>query len=302
MASCVFIQSDAARLPFADDSFSLVLGSPPYCEARSYSANMGRKCNEWVQWMLRVTAEACRVSRGLVLWVCAGVTRDWCYWPAPEALMWEWFKLGNRLWRPCFWHRVGIPGSGGKQWLRADIEYVLAFTKCRKKLPWADSTANGRAPIYGVGGALSYRTKEGQRINKAVGKRLADNRYNEKLKAERFRHAADGTVKGEHDRLLGLKIANPGCLVSGIPTGGGKLGHAMAHENEAPYPTKLAKWFIRSWAEPGSTVCDPFSGSGSTAHAALELGRNAVGCDLRFSQCELGRRRCATVQPETLFN
>jgi hypothetical protein len=38
-------------------------------------------------------------------------------------------------------------------------------------------------------------------------------------------------------------------------------------------------------------VLDPFSGSGTTVAAALTLGRNGVGCDIRVSQCELGRKR-----------
>ena len=32
----MFVQADAARLPFADQSFAVVLGSPPYCDARTY--------------------------------------------------------------------------------------------------------------------------------------------------------------------------------------------------------------------------------------------------------------------------
>src|ERR1051326_762582 len=95
----VFLQADAARLPFANDAFDLVLGSPPYADARTYGIGAQREADEWVEWMLNVTKEATRVSKGLVLWVAAGVTRDWCYWPCCEGLMWEWFKRGDRLWR-----------------------------------------------------------------------------------------------------------------------------------------------------------------------------------------------------------
>ena len=49
--------------------------------------------------------------------------------------------------RPCYWHRVGIPGSGGKQWLRADVEYVMAFQEKPGKIMWADNTGlNGSTP------------------------------------------------------------------------------------------------------------------------------------------------------------
>lgn len=159
------LQGDAGRLPLADKSVDLVFGSPPYVDARSYGIGAQRDCQEWIDWMLTVTAEAVRVSRGLVLWVCAGVTRKWCYQPACEGLLYEWWKRGGRCWRPAFWHRVGIPGSGGKQWLRADIEYVLAFTGCKAAIPWADNTANGHPPKWAPGGEMSHRTEDGERVN-----------------------------------------------------------------------------------------------------------------------------------------
>ena len=71
-------------------------------------------------------------------------------------------------------------------------------------------------------------------------------------------------------------LANPGNVVTGIPVGGNKMGHPLAHENEAPFPVKLPEWFIRSWCPPAGTVLDPFGGSGTTAHAARNLGRSAI--------------------------
>ncbi|MDF0668889.1 MAG: hypothetical protein P0119_22790 [Nitrospira sp.] len=41
-----FAQTDAARLPFADDTFDLVFGSPPYCDARTYGIGTQRGCEE----------------------------------------------------------------------------------------------------------------------------------------------------------------------------------------------------------------------------------------------------------------
>lgn len=288
-----FIQADATRLPFADDSVDMVFGSPPYCDARTYGIGAVRKCQAWIDWMLEVTAEAVRVSRGLVLWVCAGVTRKHCYWPAPEGLLYEWWKRGGHCWRPSYWHRVGIPGSGGKQWLRADVEYVLAFTKCIKYVPWADNTANGHPPKWAPGGEMSHRLSHGARANQP-----SNRRSNGVRKA--VRRCTRGKAGGDtiqEDAYIPPVLANPGTLIKGIKVGGGLMGHKLAHENEAPFPQKLAEWFIRGWCPPAGTVLDPFSGSGTTVAAALALGRNGVGCDLRLSQVELGRKRCAEVQP-----
>jgi DNA modification methylase len=83
-----------------------------------------------------------------------------------------------------------------------------------------------------------------------------------------------------------------------VKVGGGLMGHQLAHENEAPFPLKLAQWFIRGWCPPAGKVLDPFSGSGTVVHAATTLGRVGIGCDLRLSQCKLGRRRCREMQVE----
>lgn len=159
----------------SENSVDLVFGSPPYMDARTYGINAVRDCQEWVDWMLDVTSAAVRISRGLVLWVVSGVQREKCYWPGCEGLAWEWWKRGNQLWRPCIWWKVdndeggtGIPGSGGKQWLRNDWEYVLAFKK-DGWLPWADPLVFGHEPVYGhVGGMMSNRTADGRRINEAA--------------------------------------------------------------------------------------------------------------------------------------
>ena len=51
-----FAQAHAIRLPLADDSVDLVMGSPPYMDARSYGINAQRGVGEWIDFMLRCTA------------------------------------------------------------------------------------------------------------------------------------------------------------------------------------------------------------------------------------------------------
>ena len=79
------------------------------------------------------------------------------------------------------------------------------------------------------------------------------------------------------------------------------MGHAIAHHNEAPFPLDLPAFFVKSFCPPNGVVCDPFVGSGTTAHAAIENGRRFVGCDIRKSQVELTMRRIKTVTPN-MFN
>ena len=88
--------------------------------------------------------------------------------------------------------------------------------------------------------------------------------------------------------------ANPGNVVR-TKVGGNQLGHPLAHRNETPYPLALAERFVRWFCPPGGTVCDPFSGSGTTGHAAIIHGRKFLGCDLRDDQVELTRQRLEEV-------
>jgi site-specific DNA-methyltransferase (adenine-specific) len=69
------------------------------------------------------------------------------------------------------------------------------------------------------------------------------------------------------------------------------MGSEIGSENEAPFPEKLANFFVRSFCPPGGIVLDPFMGSGTTAAVAIKSGRKFIGIDLRESQIKLSTRR-----------
>lgn len=48
---------------------------------------------------------------------------------------------------------------------------------------------------------------------------------------------------------------------------------------------------VRRASEPGWVVCDPFTGTGTTAVCATKLGRRFVGCDLDADRVAQARRR-----------
>ena len=272
--------ADATRLPLPDKSVDLVLGSPPYMDARTYGIGADRKCQEWIDWMMVVTREALRVSRGLVLWVVGGNTRDRCYQPGCEGLLYECWRAGINCFTPAYYHRVSAFGAGGDQWLRPDIESCLAFSY-EGKLPWADNKINGSPPKFRPGGAPTKRNKDGTRCNANVTKRNKD-----------------GTRKQEV--YVAPDLCNPGNVIS-LSVGGGQIGSPLAHGSEAPYPERLAEFWIVGWCQPGGTVLDPFSGSGTTAAVAVANGRKYIASDIRLSQCELTARRLATVTPLHIY-
>ena len=144
-----------------------------------------------------------------------------------------------------FYTRVGIPGSGGPDWLRNDMEYIICATN-GGKLPWSDNKAMGEPCKYGPGGVPTHRLKDGERINT--------------LKTTTSGYESDGSCRVVKKEYIPPKIANPGNLIY-CAVGGGKMGSKLAHENEAPFSEHLAEFIIKTFCQPSGIVCDPFSGS-----------------------------------------
>lgn len=281
--SCQASDAVAFLASLPDDSVDLLFTSPPYLEARTYGTEgVSRRLDAWVPWMLEVVRAAAPKVKGLIAINCEGQTRGYAYQPAPFLLMARLFEEGFNLRKPVVFHRVGIPGSGGPDWLRNDWEPVVCVTR-PGRLPWSEPTACGKPNKYGIGGAMSNRTKTGERINGRSCTPESDGRR-------------DCAVRLGGKTYKPPELANPGNVLK-CAVGGGRMGHELANENEAPFPLKLAAFFVRSFCPPDGVVCDPFSGSGTTCHAAFENGRRFVGCDLRQSQVELCERRLATVTP-----
>lgn len=357
-----------------DDSVDLLFCSPPYLKARTYGIDAGRELETWVRWMVDLVSAASPKVKGLIAINCEGQTEDYRYQPGPFLLLADLHRAGFNLRRPAYYHRVGIPGSGGPDWLRGDTEPVVCVTR-PGKLPWSDNTACGHAPKWAPGGEMSHRLADGARVNQwgrtggseSGGARGKDGKRQRKSRPShvtvpvvdgldggpalfnggepmpvavakevpkwlregmhtgiqskvknpkpRFREAPDGTVKGAHAQDI-CAVANPGNVAwerytsqqvvemigeAGDLThhvvGGNQMGHPLASENEAPFPLTLAAFFVKSFCPPGGVVLDPFSGSGTTCHAAVENNRRFIGADIRQSQVDLCARRLRTITP-----
>jgi len=289
-----------------DDCVDLVFGSPPYEDARTYGIDVNLKGQEWVSWMLPVFMESLRVCKGLVAFVVEGKTKKFRWTATPALLIAELHRAGVALRKPPAFHRVGIPGSGGPDWLRNDYEFIICATS-GGKLPWSDNKACGHPPKYAPGGAMSHRLSNGSRVNQwggAPGRKYAERKKDgKKVKAKRPSHKVltKQMTPSQSKRQNGAKgnpgydppaRANPGNIIY-LPVGGGAMGSDLAHENEAPFPEKLAEFLIKSFCRPDGIVLDPFIGSGTTAAAAYKLGRKFTGIDVRQSQVDLSNRRLA---------
>jgi len=290
------------RLPHS--SVGLVFTSPPYGAARTYGIDFDLRGQAWVEWAVTRYLGCMRVCRGITAWVVNGTTRDHEWDGLPVLLHADLIRRGVVTRKPPIYMRDGVPGSGGKDWFKDRYETIICAQSRPGPLPWSDNTACGKPPKYGPGGAMSNRTKDGKRVNEkgrdewgfaptSKGGRRANGKYRTVAagrEIDRFhtKHRAGGVMETQGYTVP--KLANPGNVIFGS-VGGGKMGHSLASENEAPFPLWLAEFFVKSLLAPNDIVLDPMCGSGTTLHAALKHGRRAIGLDIRESQAKLTRER-----------
>ena len=254
-----------------DGYADLTVCSPPYEDARTYGIDFKLKGQQWVDWATERFVECCRITKGLVVWVVEGKTRQFRWSATPALMMADLHRRGIKLRKPPVFHRVGIPGSGGPDWWRNDYEFCVCAS--HGKLPWSDNTATGSRAKYDNGGACSNRTREGVRVRGEKSTSGAQRRQG----PARYAKPRSG-------------IANPGNVIH-CKVGKGHMGSNLAHENEAPFPESLVEQFVKCFCPPNGIVFDPFCGSGTTGAVAIREGRRFLGCDVRQSQIELTERR-----------
>ena len=122
--------------------------------------------------------------------------------------------------------------------------------------------------------------------------------------ASRFFYCAKASKK---ERNMGLEDIEPTTVDDGRnkPIDNPFLRGKTLRQNTHPTvkPVKLMEYLITLITPPNGIVLDPFLGSGTTALAALNLGRFFIGIELNEEYVEMARRRVAshTAQQELKF-
>jgi len=85
--------------------------------------------------------------------------------------------------------------------------------------------------------------------------------------------------------------------------GGGKSAvyvhpvvRGLERVHETQKPVGLMRDILRDFANPGETIADPFTGSGTTQVAAKLLGMQSIGIELNPKHAEYARRRIAAAR------
>ncbi len=240
----------------ADDSIDLIFTSPPYAERRKSSYG-GVHADEYVAWFLEVSQELLRVlsPRGsFVLNIKEHAINGERHPYVLELIL----ALRDQGWlwtEEYMWHKKNsYPGKWPNRF-RDAWERLLHFNKTRRfkmnqedvMVPMGDWTNNRLVNL-----SATDRLRDESKVGSGFGKKI--------------------------ENWVGRDMAYPTNVLH-MATECGNRSHSAA------FPKPLPTWFIRLFTDPGDVVLDPFIGSGTTAFAAIELGRKVIGIEIKPEFC-----------------
>lgn len=295
--TCQLIRDDCVEV-LPQLSGSLVIGSPEYCEkGYRYIGGQRRKWSltAWVDWMLEVVDHSLTAAP-VAVFVVNDPYRDGKFIPASSTLEAECYRRGVIVAdRPLIWNKNAPPNR--KDYWSNCWEKVLVFKREATPVPVWNWEAIAEAPRYSNGGDFRQRDAGGQRRKGGKYPRGKLARPKDVLGVPIHAamtlaelRAAISQIEAPADTQL-VELENQLADVVRVTVGGGHLGHRLAHENEAPFPEKLVTPCVLALTNPGDTVIDPFSGSGTTVAVACRHGRRGIGIDIRDNQIELAVNR-----------
>ena len=249
------------------DSIDLIFTSPPYADQRKRTYG-GISPDQYVDWFLPKADEFYRVlkpSGTFVLNIKERVVNGERHTYVMELIL-EMRKRGW-LWTEEFmWHKKNsYPGKWPNRF-RDNWERLIQFNKERKFNMYQE------AVMVPVGGWAKNRlanlsetdkTRDESKVGSGFGKNISN--------------------------WLGRDMVYPNNVLHMATESSNK-------KHSAVFPVALPTWFIKLFTQPGDVVLDPFLGSGSTAVAALTLGRHYIGVEISAEYVELAQFRLSKTQ------
>lgn len=248
------------RLP--DKSVDLIVTSPPYADNRR-GPYRGVKIDEYVDWFLPISEQLYRVlkPRGSFILNIKERSRGGQRCTYVLELILEMKKQGWFWTEEYIWHKKNCyPGKWPNRF-RDAWERCLHFTKQKKFNMYQDAV---KVPI----GSWAKR-------------RLAHLSDTDMLRDETSNYS--GLSKNVSNWTNRRKVFPTNVIYTATECT--NVNHSAA------FPESLPLWFIKLFTKKGNMVLDPFMGSGTTAVAAIELGRRCIGIEIQKRYVNQTRKR-----------
>lgn len=242
-----------------DNTFDLVVTSPPYDALRDYEKN---------EFDLHKTGdELYRVlkSGGICALVIQDQTKNFGKSLTSFRTAVDWVdRVGFKLFETVIYRKHGIEGAWWKKRFRVDHEYIMLFLK-------------GDKPAYFNKDPLKIPSKHGGKTMRGSGNRKTDGTTTKTTTIHVNKMKCRGTV---WDYL----------------NAGDK--NKLKNKHPAVFPDKIPYDLINCFCPPDGIVLDPFVGSGSTCVMAKKLKRNYTGIDISKNYINIAKERMKEVQIE----
>lgn len=250
-----------------NDYIDLIFTSPPYADQRKTTYG-GIKPDDYVDWFMPKAVEFFRVLKPkgtFVLNIKERVVNGERHTYVIELI--QRMREYGWLWTEEFiWHKKNsYPGKWPNRF-RDNWERLLQFNKNRNfnmyqeavMVPVGDWAKDRLSNL-----SETDKTRDESKVGSGFGKNISNWVGRQKVYPNNVLHLATECSNRNHS---------------------------------ATFPIELPSWFIKLFTQPNDLVLDPFIGSGTTAVAAIQLGRNYLGIDTEKDYIELSNNRLADTQ------
>jgi len=251
------------------NSVDLIVTSPPYADQRKDTYG-GVHPDKYVEWFLPMAGELKRVLKdegSFILNIKERVMGGERHTYVLELILA--LRKHGWLWTEEYvWHkRNSYPGKWPNRF-RDGWERCLHFTKQKHFAMYQDAVRVpmgewSRSRLRNL--SETDKRRDNSRVQSGFGKKI--------------------------ENWVGRELAYPDNVLH-LATECSNRSHS------ATFPVELPTWFIKLFTQPGDVVLDPFMGSGTTAVAAKQLGRNCIGIELDPTYIQIAQERLKTIQAQ----
>ena len=260
------IQGDAfAELDdLADESFSLVITSPPYNIGKEYERDQRLSLDEYLRWLEPIVKKICKKVKvdGHICWQVGNYVADGQVYPLDyyfyEMLKEQGFKLRNRI----IWH------------FNFGLHALRRFSGRYETLLWFSKSDDY---YFNLEPVLIPQLYPGKRHSSKKGDKAGK---------------PSGNPKGKNPSDFWTFDANEAFFETPIwDLPNVKANHPEKTIHPCSFPSELVERCVLALTKPGDVVLDPFVGAGTTVIAAAKNSRIGVGIDKSGQYIEVARQR-----------